>query len=149
MGAALLSHHHEGIRQFTARFLCNLAHDHSAAHPWLMQLLINSMALADSKHHYCGCFYEVFAAVVKEMGRQTPEVNRGTTSTGQSMCMMMHNQLSCRFHCVWFSASSICLHRNHSDCCSGLHMYACAVCRQADMCRKQWARSLTSLAALL
>ena len=82
MGVALLSHHHEGVRQYTAHFLCNLAHDHSAAHPWLMQLMIKSIALADSKHHVCGDFYDVFAAVVKDMGRQTLEVKITTISAG-------------------------------------------------------------------
>ena len=47
-----------------------------------MQLMIKSIALADSNYHVCGDFYDVFAAVVKDMARQTLEGKIATTSAG-------------------------------------------------------------------
>lgn len=87
-GSALLSHHHEGVRQYTARFLIALAHEHSAAHHWLLQLLISNMPLADSKHHFCGLFYDVFANTVKDMSRQSPQVQHAnmTQNILQMLC---------------------------------------------------------------
>lgn len=46
-----------------------------------MQLLMGSITLADSKPYFCGFFYDIFAATVKEMARQPKEVLSPCTTT--------------------------------------------------------------------
>ena len=75
MGTALLTRHHKGLRNLSARFLAEVARLQSAAYHWLLQLLTDSLPLADSSHACCGDFYAVFANTVKDFGRQSLEVH--------------------------------------------------------------------------
>lgn len=72
--AILLSEYHEACRDICGQFLQRVSLLTSTAHHWVLQLLSDSMAEAESKAHFCSGYFKQFARVIQAWPQQSPEV---------------------------------------------------------------------------
>ena len=67
----LLSEYHDSTRTWCHRFLHQFAQLSSDSHHWVLQLLSGNMQLADGKPQYCLAYYDLFAAMITTLPKQT------------------------------------------------------------------------------
>ena len=72
---ALLSEYHDSTRTWCHRFLDHFAQLSSDLHHWVLQLLSDNMQVADSKPQYCLAYYDLFAAMITSLPKQTAPVS--------------------------------------------------------------------------
>ncbi|KAL3156421.1 hypothetical protein ABBQ38_000732 [Trebouxia sp. C0009 RCD-2024] len=79
--AILLSEYHEACRDICGQFLQRVSLLTSTAHHWVLQLLSDSMAEAESKAHFCSGYFKQFARVIQAWPQQSPEVRQTELQT--------------------------------------------------------------------
>ena len=70
----LLSEHHETCRELGAQCLQQVSLLSSVAHQWVLLLLSDSMAEAESKPRFCSEYFQQFARAVQALPQQSQAV---------------------------------------------------------------------------
>ena len=74
----LLSKNHETCRELGAHFLQRLSMLSSVAHQWVLLLLSDSMAEAESKPRFCSQYFQEFAKAIQALPQQSQAVCAST-----------------------------------------------------------------------